>query len=550
MSFDAALVEALLDDDDATGDHEAWQRLAPFMDDEGGGRYRFRHALIRDAAYEGLPYRRRRELHARVGSALLASAGDVEHEHAELLSLHFFLAGDYERSWRYSTVAADRAKAAYANIEAARFLRRAIDAGRRVPHIRDDEIATVGEFLGEALNIAGDFKKAADAYAAARRLVPEDRVAVARLLLKQSKIEESLGRYPQALRWATRGRRALDALDDAKAATMRAQLSAWYATVLYAEGRGSACGRWARLAIEEAQAADDRGALARAYNALEQSHLLLGLPTGEYWQRALTIYEELGDLVGQVLILTNLGVGAFYGGRWDDALAFYGRGRELSDRIGDIVGVAVLADNAAEILIEQGRLDEAEAGLRDSLKFWKASEYRYFKGQCLRFLGVVLARTERFDEAMPLFEESRSELEHLGAIADLLLTEARMAESFVVRGRSEEALGIVTQALSRTDAGEGANMATPLLERIRGYALTQMGDREAAHDAFTNGLNAARARSDDYETALALQALGWLDRIEGRPIPADREEEATSILHRLGVDRVAVIPGVREIART
>jgi tetratricopeptide (TPR) repeat protein len=277
---------------------------------------------------------------------------------------------------------------------------------------------------------------------------------------------------------------------------------------------------------------------------------LLGLPTGEYWQRALTIYEELGDLVGQVLILTNLGVGAFYGGRWDDALAFYGRGRELSDRIGDIVGVAVLADNAAEILIEQGRLDEAEAGLRDSLKFWKASEYRYFKGQCLRFLGVVLARTERFDEAMPLFEESRSELEHLGAIADLLLTEARMAESFVVRGRSEEALGIVTQALSRTDAGEGANMATPLLERIRGYALTQMGDREAAHDAFTNGLNAARARSDDYETALALQALGWLDRIEGRPIPADREEEATSILDRLGVDRVAVIPGPREIART
>jgi hypothetical protein len=93
-------------------------------------------------------------------------------------------------------------------------------------------------------------------------------------------------------------------------------------------------------------------------------------------------------------------------------------------------------------------------------------------------------------------------------------------------------------------------MATPLLERIRGYALTQMGDREAARDAFTSGLNAARARSDDYETALALQALGWLDRIEGRPIPADREEEATSILDRLGVGRVAVIPGPREIART
>src|SRR5215218_6980945 len=113
---------------------------------------------MRDAAYEGLPYRRRRELHARVGRALLASGGDAEQEQAELLSLHFFLAGDLERAWRYSTIAAERARAAYANIEAARFFRRAIDAGRRVPRIGDDEIATVAESLGDALNLAGEFK--------------------------------------------------------------------------------------------------------------------------------------------------------------------------------------------------------------------------------------------------------------------------------------------------------------------------------------------------------------------------------------------------------
>ena len=38
---------------------------------------RFRHALVRDAAYEGLPYRRRREVHERVGETIERAADDT-----------------------------------------------------------------------------------------------------------------------------------------------------------------------------------------------------------------------------------------------------------------------------------------------------------------------------------------------------------------------------------------------------------------------------------------------------------------------------------------
>ena len=48
------------------------RRLAGFLEPAGHGRFRFRHALIRDAAYEGLSFRRRRELHGRVGELLEA----------------------------------------------------------------------------------------------------------------------------------------------------------------------------------------------------------------------------------------------------------------------------------------------------------------------------------------------------------------------------------------------------------------------------------------------------------------------------------------------
>ena len=76
MAFDVSLAGALFDERDDV-DAGVWRRLGAFVEDQGGGRYRFQHALMRDAAYEGLPYRRRKELHARVGNAILASTPAV-----------------------------------------------------------------------------------------------------------------------------------------------------------------------------------------------------------------------------------------------------------------------------------------------------------------------------------------------------------------------------------------------------------------------------------------------------------------------------------------
>ena len=48
---------------------------------------RFRHLLIRDAAYSSLPKTQRAELHDRFGSALEAEAGDAD-QFTEILALH------------------------------------------------------------------------------------------------------------------------------------------------------------------------------------------------------------------------------------------------------------------------------------------------------------------------------------------------------------------------------------------------------------------------------------------------------------------------------
>ena len=73
VSFSASLIADVLEDDPlVAAGSEAWGRLGEFVerDPDVPGAFRFRHALIRDAAYEGLSYKRRRELHARVAEVI------------------------------------------------------------------------------------------------------------------------------------------------------------------------------------------------------------------------------------------------------------------------------------------------------------------------------------------------------------------------------------------------------------------------------------------------------------------------------------------------
>ncbi|HJS26949.1 MAG TPA: adenylate/guanylate cyclase domain-containing protein, partial [Actinomycetota bacterium] len=371
VSFEEALLRSLFDGEDRVDDG-TWPRLMQFVDDEGGGRYRFRHALMRDAAYEGLPYRRRRELHARVGNAILATSGGDHADHAELLSLHFFLAGEDDRAQWYSEVAANRAEAAFANVEASRFFRRAIDAGRRVGCM-PAEIARLTERLGDTLERAGLYEDAAKAYADSRRSDGADAIAESRLMLKQAKLSDKAGKPTSSLRWLTRALRLVEAESAGAAAEQRARLSAQYSSVRAGQGRGKDAIRWAERAITEAEEVGELDALANAHYMIGWTRVNQGeLGQSDHFERALEIFEELGDVLRQSDVLNYYGAMAYWEGRWSDAVDLYERGRERAERAGDAVGAAIASVNIAEVLSDQGRLDEAETPARDALRVFRA----------------------------------------------------------------------------------------------------------------------------------------------------------------------------------
>jgi class 3 adenylate cyclase/tetratricopeptide (TPR) repeat protein len=539
-SFDSSLVDtALAGLVPSTGD-QAWRRLADFVERGPSDSFHFRHALIRDAAYEGLPYRRRRDLHARVGETIEAAAGE---EQAELLSFHFFLAQRFEKAWRYSRLAGDRAQAKYALVDAGNLFRRALDAAKNVPDIPARDIADVYEALGDMRDRVGVYEEAAVSYKRARRLVSGDPVVEAKLLLKEAWTAERVGRYQQALRWVSRGRRVLEGVDGDEANRQRARLSAWYAAIRQGQGRYREVLRWCRRAIEEAEASGDKDALAHAYFIMDWAYVDLGeLDKATNSQRALELYEELGNLGTAATVLNNMGMFAYFRGRWDEAMDLYQRGHDTRLKIGDTVDAAMGTMNIGEILSDQGRLEEAEATFRDVFRVWVAAGRKEFIALTTSNLARVASRSGRHESALEMFDVALQMFEDMGDDGEALEVEARIAECLLFKGDREEALAKCQETLKRARSLGGVPPQIPLLYRIKGLALLQSGSPAEAREAFEESLAAARFRQAAYEVALSLRALGDLARVTGEPVDEEADRESRSILDRLGVVTIPDLP--------
>ena len=518
-----------------------WDRLRDLFDEESDGYMRFRRSLLRDAAYDGLPYRLRRKLHGAV-AAHLEEEFDYPEDIANILSLHYFEAGEYQPAWRYGTAAAKRAAGAYAYVEAAGLYARALEAGTKLTDLGQQEVAGAYRAMGDAWYQAAEFRKAAEAFAAARALVSSNALADAELLVKLSRVEMKLGQCEQALRWTEQARTALQGIEGQEAAQQRARAGAWHAMVLQTEGRITDALEWAERAVAEAEAADDPAALADAYLVKGWAYTDLGKEEAlPFMQLSLEAYQRSGNSVMQAGVLANLGIVTHDAGRWDEGLSYFERGRAEALKIGDTVGAALARVNIAEILTDRGEWAEAEALLLETLPLWKASQHRHYLGVCLLLLGRVSLRRGRFDEALSRLDEAKSNFLQVGAAEEVPAVDARISECHLAMGNGDTALELARGMLGRASESNGVARLVPLLERTQAHALIRQGDLWGARDALEASLSAAQERHDVFEATLTQLSLIELDRLEGIEPPLEMVNASRSMLSSLKVR--AVPPG-------
>jgi tetratricopeptide (TPR) repeat protein len=198
-------------------------------------------------------------------------------------------------------------------------------------------------------------------------------------------------------------------------------------------------------------------------------------------------------------------------------------------------------NNIAEILADQGRLEEAEALFRDALRVFRSSGSGMMSGLALSNLARVAARSGRFDEALDLYERADKQLREVGDLGQVLENQARLAELYLFEGLWSEAAATAHDALRRIQTLGGVAPQTPLLHRVIGSALAGLGQLDEAREQIDRSAEAARARDASYELALTLRTFAELF-MDDHEQSAEWTASATAMLDELGVVEVPKAP--------
>jgi class 3 adenylate cyclase/tetratricopeptide (TPR) repeat protein len=538
--FERSVLDAVLATAELQCSDDDWRALEPFLVQDRG-EVSFRHELLREAAYQALPFRQRTQLHDRAGEVIEQTRHNKQHgDQLAALSYHFFHAQRYAKAVEYSRRAGEQAAGQYANVEAALFFTRALESSR-LAGCEPAEQRHLAEALGDVWFRLGELTKAENAFLEARRIAADDPYARAQLGLRIAKVRTRAGRMPSALRWLSRGLNDLADCRSPKDQELASRLCAWYAKVRHEQGKQHEAIRWAREAIARGEPVGAKAVLAEAYQHLDRASIALGsYAYGAEVQRALEIWEELGERTWQAAVLNHLGIRAYFQGNWTEALAQYQRAREALEGIGDQWNAAVAAMNIAEIYTDQGRLAEADGIARQALRVFRAADTPGMIAVSDALLARIATCMGDVDQALELFAAARTGFAADGEHAYLAEVAARTLECRVLRGDVSDVLAGAQDLLTKA-IGTGQVSIVPLLHRVRGWALALDDDLAGARAAFEESLGRARALEARAEIALALDGLLKLAEHLGEALSPELTEERDLMFTRLGIEAVPCV---------
>lgn len=499
--------------------------LEEILERAGEQAWAFRHALYRDVAYEGLPFRRRQQLHLGVGSSLEQRTSKPD-AIAPLLSVHFAAAKARDKAWHYSTVAGDQASAAGASAEAAAAFRRALsNAPRRVG---PSDRASTYERLGDACWANGELADASRALERARALFDTGADAF-RVRRKIGGVRENEGRLSTALRWYTRALKEARTSPDPALRAEVANLLLATAGVRHRQGDNEACATLAQEAQLVAERSGDRQTLALAHDRQLLASAFLGRrDVDHHGPQALELYRDLGDAVGEARVLNNMGIAAYFSGDWVRTAELYAAAVERSTAAGDVVLAGVGAVNQAEIVADQGHWDSAVTLLDNVVRNWESIGYGPGIAVALSYRGTAKARRGDHDDAAEDLESSLERSRTIGAGSLVVGAQLRLAELALLRDDRATAAAIFAELQDMPEASQSdVQRRTTLLQGIAAIA----SDRDAGIAA----LQEVAGGGEDFDQALALAALSAV----GAP-----DDVGSDLAKRLGIARFPTYPGL------
>ena len=327
-----------------------------------GEAFTFAHTLIPTALHESVSGLRRHRMHRRVAVAIEEMHPD-DSTQFEVLAFHYEKAGDISRARNYYTRAGDRAMAVFANQEAERDYRAAIQLSPS-----DSERAGLLSSLGESLFRQSLYADAIQTWEAAIYLYHTcgDHDNVARLYARLGRAVSYANDIPRSLTVCQEG------LETVREMTADLQETPGMAALLHETARSYRFNNRLEEALplcEQALAMAQRLGLA---DVQAESLATLGiLPnrTPEARRESLTAAIEIAEKAGLLATAAraHLNIGGYLQemGEMPAALQHVQQARLLAHHIGITSWEHSFASAVVEFCLETGDLDRAEQSLAD-----------------------------------------------------------------------------------------------------------------------------------------------------------------------------------------
>lgn len=373
--------------------------------ERGGGGQAFAHPQIADAFVESIPPDRLASTHERVARALQdrpRSASDT--------AVHYDWAGCAPDAYRYSMEAASHAESVYSYDAAGEFLqiaaRNATSPG---------ELAEVRVRLAHLAETLGRFDEAEELCDLAIEWFAGqgDRQRALTLRRMRERARKELGQHAKVTLEALR---ALDeeaeslgfVRERVEILTMLSQTYGRLGETKDAENLAAECVRMAEKLGDDALLA---GALNRLAITVEQEN-----PTEArlHYERALQLFQQLGDVRGQAGCHSNLGIVSHFEARFDDARKSYTIAISLARAAGmpDLSGTASL--NLAVMTQRLGDYERARELFGDALALFAAVKNSELQLYALYNMANLDRELKDFSSGAELYEATASLAQRIG----------------------------------------------------------------------------------------------------------------------------------------
>ncbi len=371
----------------------------------GANEFLFKHELLRNATYDTLLKKRRREYHGQVAAWLVQESGSRSAEFAGQVAHHLEAAGRTAEAADWYGRAGLQARAGYEPATAIAYMRKALELA---PDERTERSLKWLEVLGESLCAQAQFAEAADVCDQMRKLAESvgDLLGQARAWNTLAFVQERKADNRASVEAAKRAEElARRAGEDGNTELIRAMHCRGWA--LYRLAEWQTVLELARQTQELCEQSGDRHGLAISLKLQG----VVCLQRGEYasaerlFLQGLELCREFGDRRNAAAMWNNLGESARLRADFRPAVTFYEKALAISRLIGNRESELIYRNNLSGARLGLGQYKEVETVLRELIPL-AVNRTSSILSESFAFLAEACLGQGNFSEAMQAAKRS------------------------------------------------------------------------------------------------------------------------------------------------